>query len=149
LVVIGSLVTAIGSLFVGIGNIVLALGKLITFISTSEATMSAFAVAAAPWLITLAAIAAAVYLIANAFSAMEDAAAAAMATASKGFDQANKAQAAIDAENDPTKKARLIAAQAAVRSSSDAAAAVGQRYTGASGFGNAILDFFRGNGSIQ
>lgn len=144
LVIIGSLVTALGVLSTGLGNIIWAFGKLVTTVAGGEATMGAFAIAAAPWLVVLAALAAAVYLVANAFGALQDEAAGALQAANQ-LDAISKKLDPLIANATGAKKAQLQTLQSQSQAVSQYASATAERYTGAGGILNALADRFAPN----
>lgn len=150
LIIVGSLTTAVGSIIRGLSYLVDGLGYasaafkwFATAVTTGETGMSTFMIAAAPYLVVLAAIAAAVYLICDAYGKMKDEQAAAIASAGTALAEADKANATIAKLTDSTRIAKTKAAQAASIQASNASVAAN---TG--GVGTAVLDFLRGNGSI-
>jgi hypothetical protein len=142
LVILGALFTAIGTILTVVGSAITLFGTFAGVVTAAGPAMAAFAVAAGPLLLVLAAIAASAIAVARAFGQMEDAAMAAMSAASQGQAAAKALQPLIDGASG-AQKAKLQAIQTSTLQSAANAQAIGQRYSGVGGIGNAIVDQFK------
>lgn len=140
-VILGSLITALGTIFTAIGAVTTSLGLFISGMTGAEIATGTFAgelgaavVATAPLLVALAAVAAAVYVIVNAYEDLQTQMNLTMASGNAAIASSQKLTPIIASTTDPAKKAQLQQQQAQSQQAGQAAIDFANQHSGIGGF---------------